>query len=227
MIEELTNKVYEKISKEYQEYIKNIKEHDSEYIVNNAYEIAIKNEFADMFYGTSNYNKYELQALLKQENALNYLYGAWMSSDGGIHTVIESSMEIGVSDLSIDYISDIKIKLENDSNKELIEIISESLSDFDNYEFCNHLKDKYGIDEIEPVDIYEILNSKDGKLYLYNLFSDLKESDHLQYLNEIGVINSENYNNIDDKILPKLKEMIALDNKNISKNIKKEDRDER
>lgn len=227
MIEELVNKLYNKISLELLSFKSDMKDCEKDYVINNAYEIAIKEEIRDMFFGTEKYNKYELQALLEKENTLNFLYDNWMDSDGGIHSVIEENLEIGITDLTTDYVNDIKEKIDNDPNKELIENITEALKDFDSYDFCYHLKNKYGIEEIESIDIYQVLNSKDGKTYLYDLFSDLKDNEHLHYLNEISVINSENYDNITKEILPKLKELIKEDNKDLFKSNKSKDREER
>lgn len=226
MIENLTTQVYKKLDKEYGKFIEDILKTEPKNIVDNAYKIAIMQEFIDMFYGTENYSKYELTALLEKENSLEFLYDDWMSSDNGIHNVIENNMNECLINLADEYVTKLNEKAKSDSNYELIKDMSEALKDFNNYNFCDCIKKKYDIDDFEIIDVHEIMNKKGGAEYLYHYFAQLVDDNHLQYLNEISVVNSENYNNIEEKILPKLKDI--MNNEKNKNNISKyKERDER
>lgn len=93
-------------------------------------------------------------------------------------------------------------------DKEFISIICSTLKDIDNYDFCTYIKRKYNIEEFNVVVVDKILNSKGGAECLYCYFAELVDNEHLQYLNEISLVDSENFNNIEEKILPKLKEIM-------------------
>ncbi len=228
MIEYLTNRLYTKLKNEYMSYIENIKKLPPEKIIENSYNIAIRQEFVDMFYGTSDYNKYELKILLEKENTLDFLYEDWCDSDGGIHSVLEERLDSTLYDLTEEFENEFNIKLESDPNCELIKNISDSLCELNNYSFCTHLKDKYHVTDLDEYDVYEILNSNDGgAFYLYSFFDELKDDEHLLYLNEISVINSESVNNIEEKILPKLKEIVKNQENNKQQSKEINERDER
>lgn len=92
MTEKLVNQLYNKLRKEYLEYIENIKQMPIEQVISNSYSIAIRQEFVDMFYGTENYNKYELKVLLEKDNTLDFLYEDWVDAEGGIHNVLEENL---------------------------------------------------------------------------------------------------------------------------------------
>lgn len=226
MIQELTNQLYEKLKKEYKEFIENILKTEPKNIVKNAYKIAIMQEYVDMFYGTENYSKYELIALLEKENSLEFLYDDWLNADNGIHTVLEDNVEDCLLGLEDEYVSKLNEQAKSDSNYELLKDMSDALKDFNNYNFCDYIKKKYNIDDFEIIDVHEIMNKVGGAEYLYYYFAQLVDNNHLQYLNEISVINSDNYKNIEEKILPKLKE-IMNNEKNKSNINKNKERDER
>ena len=68
-------------------------------------------------------------------------------------------------------------------------------------------------------DVQDLLNSKDGARKLLNYFNDVKDNEHLKYLKEIQVIDTESVNKIDEYI-PKLNEIINK-NRNKSKDIER------
>lgn len=226
MIQDLTTQVYKKLDKEYENFIDEILKTEPKNIVDNAYKIAIMQEFVDMFYGTENYSKYELMALLEKENSLEFLYDDWINADNGIHNVLEDNMNECLLELSESYIEKLEEQAKSDSNYELLKDMSEALKDFDNYNFCDYIKNKYNLDSFEVIDVHEIMNKVGGAEYLYHYFAQLVDDNHLQYLNEISVIDSDNYKNIEEKILPKLKE-IMNNEKNKNNVIKDKERNER
>lgn len=226
MIQELTTKVCNKLDNEYKEFIEKILKTEPKNIVDNAYKIAIMQEFIDMFFGTERYSKYELTALLEKENSLEFLYDDWENADTGIYNVIEDNTNECLLKLASKYVSKLNEQAKSDPNYELLKDMSDALKDFNNYNFCDYIKKKYNLDDFEVIDVYEIMNKVGGAEYLYHYFAQLVDDNHLQYLNEISVINSNNYNNIEEKILPKLKE-IMNNEKNKSNINKDKEREER
>ncbi len=209
MKERLNIEIYNKLNKELKDFKEELTKLKVEDVINKSYEITIKEEIVDLFGGQPKYDLHTLKALLQKDNALHYLYDDWYNEKNhGISELIEDNMYDTLEDLTSQYESNLFDKIEESPNYELVVDISEALLDFDRYELCRRLKNKYDVDELDLIDINDILNTKGGKQYLYDSFIDLKDNEQLQYLNEISVVNSENFNNIEEKILPKLKELI-------------------
>lgn len=226
MIQELTNQLYEKLNKECKEFISDIIKTDSQNIVNNAYKITMIREFVDIFYGTEKFNKHEINILLEKENTLEFLLNQWEDKNYSFHYLIEENMMDCLEEFTKDYLVEFNKEIKNDSNYELLKDMSDALKDFNNYNFCDYIKQKYNVDNFEVIDVHEIMNKVGGAEYLYHYFAQLVDDNHLQYLNEISVINSDNYKNIEEKILPKLKEI--MNNEKNKNNINKDkERDER
>lgn len=90
---DIRNKLYEKLEKEYKEYIEDLKKTDPQNIINNAYQITIKEEMVAMFYPESDkYDFNEIKALYKTDKPLDELYQGWMDTDYGINSVLEDSV---------------------------------------------------------------------------------------------------------------------------------------
>jgi len=209
MKERLNIEIYNKLNRELKDFKDELTKLKPDEIINKSYEITIKEEFVDLFGGEPKYDLHTLKALLQKDNVLDYLYDDWYNDKHhGISELVEDNMYGLLEDLTSKYESDLFDKIEESPNYELIVDISEALLDFSRYELCYKLKNKYEVDELDLIDINDILNTKGGKQYLYDSFVDLKSNEQLEYLNEISVINSTNYNNIEEKILPKLKELI-------------------
>jgi len=227
MIKELTDKVYNKLHNEYLEYIDNIKQLTPNEIIKKSYPITIRQELVDMFYGTVNFDKFQLLGLLEKENTLDYLYEAYENTDGGLHNLLEEKLDEEFYDLGNDYEEKIKEKIESDKNSELIKNISEVLEELNRYEFCNYIQQKFSVEDFDVLDVYNILNTKDGAKYLYDFCDQVRNEQQLLYLKEIMVINSESIDSIDDKILPKLKEIIDSQEKDLTSKLKDKGREER
>ena len=209
MKERLNIEIYNKLNRELKDFKDELTKLKPDEIINKSYEITIKEEFVDLFGGEPKYDLHTLKALLQKDNVLDYLYDDWYNDKHhGISELVEDNMYGLLEDLTSKYESDLFDKIEESPNYKLIVDISEALLDFSRYELCYKLKNKYEVDELDLIDINDILNTKGGKQYLYDSFVDLKSNEQLEYLNEISVINSTNYNNIEEKILPKLKELI-------------------
>ena len=217
MTEKLVNQLYNKLRKEYLEYIENIKQMPIEQVISNSYSIAIRQEFVDMFYGTENYNKYELKVLLEKDNTLDFLYEDWVDAEGGIHNVLEENLSETLYDLVDDYKNRLSIEIEKHPNYELIRNMSETLMALDDYDFCYHIKDAFGVEDLDIVDVYEILKEKNGGKYLYDFCDQVRHENQVQYLMSVDVLEKEKIDNIKDKILPKLKSFINQQEKNKNK----------
>lgn len=217
MTEKLTNQLYNKLKKEYLEYIENIKLMPIEQIISNSYSIAIRQEFVDMFYGTENYNKYELKVLLEKDNTLDFLYENWIDADGGIHNVLEENLSETLYDLVDEYKNELLIEIEKNPNYELIKDISETLIALDNYDFCYHIKEAFGVEDLDAIDVFEILKEKNGAKYLYDFCDQVRNEKQVQYLMSVDVLEKEKIDNIKNKILPKLKKYINQQEKNKNK----------
>lgn len=217
MTEKLTNQLYNKLKKEYLEYIENIKLMPIEQIISNSYSIAIRQEFVDMFYGTENYNKYELKVLLEKDNTLDFLYENWIDAEGGIHNVLEENLSETLYDLVEEYKNELLIEIEKNPNYELIKDISETLIALDNYDFCYHIKEAFGVEDLDAIDVFEILKDKNGAKYLYDFCDQVRNEKQVQYLMSVDVLEKEKIDNIKNKILPKLKKYINQQEKNKNK----------
>ena len=97
----LREKFYDKISKEYDDYIKNLKHEEPEVIINKSYETTIKEEIICYFTPDSEeYSLREIRELNKFKEPLDTLYSEWMDCDLNIGTEIRDC----ISELTIDLI---------------------------------------------------------------------------------------------------------------------------
>lgn len=97
---DIRKKLYEKMQKEYNDFIEEMKNNEPQFIVNNAYQIVIKEELVAMFYPESQqYDIDEIKALNKTKNPLEELYQGWMDSDAGIHSVLEDNVSDTIEEI--------------------------------------------------------------------------------------------------------------------------------
>lgn len=97
---EIKKELYDKLEKEYKDFIEEMKSNEPEVIVNSAYQIAIKEELVSMFYPESDqYAIDEIKALNKTDKPLEELYQGWMDCDAGIHSVLEDSVSDTLEDI--------------------------------------------------------------------------------------------------------------------------------
>jgi len=86
-------KLYEKMNKELQDYLKEIKEMDKETIINSAYEIAVKTDIVDYFYSELNeFSEDEIEFLLKEKYPLNWSYKTYLQNDFNPSEVLSESI---------------------------------------------------------------------------------------------------------------------------------------
>ena len=89
----LEDRAYEKINREMNEYLAEIKTKSPEEIVEAAYEITYKNEILGMFEWEGAFNDKQCKAILKTKNALDYLYQEWLDYDGSVIDILKDSVE--------------------------------------------------------------------------------------------------------------------------------------
>lgn len=97
---DIRKELYEKLEKEFKEFIDDMKNNEAEVIVNSAYQIVMKEELLSMFYPES--EKFDIdgiKALNKSKNPLDELYEGWMDSDAGIHEALEDSVDTTLDNL--------------------------------------------------------------------------------------------------------------------------------
>lgn len=212
-LEELKDKVYARLEKEYNSFCDVCLLKTKHNILNSAYEIAIKEEIVSSFI-SNYYSEEQYLALLEEDNMLESLYRDWMDSEGGIHVPIEENIDYYLSELEEKY-----IKLESDPNSKMIKDMTKTLRELRNYEFYddNIIQKQYLY--YDRNDVQDLLNSKDGAKKLLDYFNNVKDDKHLKYLKEIQIIDTESINKIDEYI-PKLKEIIN-NNKNKSKDMER------
>ena len=96
----IREKLYEKLQKEFKDFIEELKTKEPEVIVNSAYQIAIKEELVGIFYPQEDkYDIEEIKALNKISDPLEELYQGWMDCDAGIHTVLEDSVSYTIEEI--------------------------------------------------------------------------------------------------------------------------------
>ncbi len=89
----LEDRVYEKINREMNEYLAEIKTKSPEEIVEAAYEITYKQEILFMFEEEDRFSNSQCRAILKTKNALDYLYQEWMEYDGSALDALRDSVD--------------------------------------------------------------------------------------------------------------------------------------
>lgn len=225
--EKLLGKLIVKLDEEFDNYVKTILKNNPKDIISYAYELTIKQSYIDMLDNDASLDRSTIKALLNKDGLLDYLYDDWMKSDFNLNSYFKE-----ISDDCLDEIKEIynDFILEN-YDGEFIQDVCDVLSDLDNYEFCYHLKDKYELgnyDDFSPIIVKEIIDAPDDITYLKEFFNEVKVNEQLLYLVDNHTFDVNEYQKIDDIIIPKLIEL-EMENKRINdmKNKKNKDNRER
>ena len=107
----LDDRAYEKVQREFDAFIADIKTKSPNEIVNAAYEIVYKEEILSMFEIDGAFNDKQSMAILKTKNALDYLYQEWLDFDGSVVDTLRDSVDLAIEN-QIDYF---KAQAERDS----------------------------------------------------------------------------------------------------------------
>lgn len=101
MEEEIRQELYDKLEKEYQSFIEEIKTLPPEKIIDKSYEKVMKEETLSMFYPESKmFDMEEIKALNKEKNPLEYLYQGWLDSDLNLNQLYEDNVRDSLYDLA-------------------------------------------------------------------------------------------------------------------------------
>lgn len=105
----LQQRVAEKITNEFNDFIEGLKKETPEVIIEKAYEKVCKEEMAYAFE-----KKYlplqECKALLKCPNILNYCYDKWLKSDGNFNEMLEYTIDDSIKHIADNFKKDMKEK---------------------------------------------------------------------------------------------------------------------
>lgn len=90
----IREEVYNKMEKEYNGFIENIKTKTPEEIIESSYEKVMKYEIlCDFEPEFRHYDIERIKSLNKSNDPLEEIYQGWMDWDGGLHNAIEDSIE--------------------------------------------------------------------------------------------------------------------------------------
>lgn len=112
----LKDELMKKLENEYSEFKEQFMSLSPKEAVDNAYELVVKQEILDSFNYDMNYDKEELQALLKQDNLLSQAYDEWLSADGNLREALQYSVD-NVVEMAVEDGKELKL-----SNKDKVKI---------------------------------------------------------------------------------------------------------
>lgn len=97
---ELQDLLYEKMSKEQDNYIEKLKHSNPEEIISSAYEKVMRDDILMLFSGEYIFlDKKQLKELLKQEYPLSACYDAWMDTDYSYMDMLRDTVDNYTNDL--------------------------------------------------------------------------------------------------------------------------------
>ena len=95
----IKEEIYNKMEKEYNDFIDKIKSLDIDEIIESAYGITVRKEILLFFESDNNYDIRALRKLIREDNPLDKLYQDWLKTDGGIHEALRDSVNDSLEDL--------------------------------------------------------------------------------------------------------------------------------
>lgn len=200
MKEHLEKQIYKKIEKEYDDFISEMFKLSKEKIINNSYKIAVINEFKE-FSINIDCNLIELKALSQEPNLLQTFYRNWLKYDD---VSLSYVTEITINKITDRYMNILKEKMNKFSKLDLVKDICEVLNYLDDNNNCDFIKEKFNVEEFSDEIVYLILKDRKGIKDLYYYLCEVVDID---YLADEKILKN---NNIEEKILPKLKEEFKI-----------------
>lgn len=200
MKEHLEKQIYKKIEKEYDDFISEMLKLSKEKIINNSYKIAVINEFKE-FSINIDCNLIELKALSQEPNLLQTFYRNWLKYDD---VSLSYVTEITINKITDRYMNILKEKMNKFSKLDLVKDICEVLNYLDDNNNCDFIKEKFNVEEFSDEIVYLILKDRKGIKDLYYYLCEVVDID---YLADEKILKN---NNIEEKILPKLKEEFKI-----------------
>ena len=200
MKEHLEKQIYKKLEKEYNDFISEMLKLSKEEIINNSYKIAVINEFKE-FSINIDCNLIELKALSQEPNLLQTFYRNWLKYDD---VSLSYVTEITINKITDRYMNILKEKMNKFSKLDLVKDICEVLNYLDDNNNCDFIKEKFNVEEFSDEMVYLILKDRKGIKDLYYYLCEVVDID---YLADEKILKN---NNIEEKILPKLKEEFKI-----------------
>ena len=200
MKEHLEKQIYKKLEKEYNDFISEMLKLSKEKIINNSYKIAVINEFKE-FSINIDCNLIELKALSQEPNLLQTFYRNWLKYDD---VSLSYVTEITINKITDRYMNILKEKMNKFSKLDLVKDICEVLNYLDDNNNCDFIKEKFNVEEFSDEIVYLILKDRKGIKDLYYYLCEVVDID---YLADEKILKN---NNIEEKILPKLKEELKI-----------------
>ena len=223
-IEKLKKRLTKKLNEEYKEYISELEKLSVEEVIEKSYETTMKKQFLKLLGEEHSIERNEIRALLNANNSLDELYEQWDHDINNFGEVIEDNFICCFNEIVESYQLDVENSLELCREDEFFQKIADVLNEADNYNYCDKLKERYGVSEFDILLIDEILMDREETRYLHDFLIDIDNDEHIQYLCENKTFNNEYYNNIHKIILPELKEYYKELDKNKSKSSKEMER---
>jgi translation initiation factor 2 beta subunit (eIF-2beta)/eIF-5 len=91
---QIREELYNKLDKEYDNFIEDLKAKTPDEIIDKSYEKVMKEELKEMFYpDNERFDISDIKILNKSKSTLEELYQGWMDTDYGIHEQLEYSVE--------------------------------------------------------------------------------------------------------------------------------------
>ena len=200
MKKHLEKQIYKKLEKEYNDFISEMLKLSKEKIINNSYKIAVINEFKE-FSINIDCNLIELKALSQEPNLLQTFYRNWLKYDD---VSLSYVTEITINKITDRYMNILKEKMNKFSKLDLVKDICEVLNYLDDNNNCDFIKEKFNVEEFSDEIVYLILKDRKGIKDLYYYLCEVVDID---YLADEKILKN---NNIEEKILPKLKEEFKI-----------------
>lgn len=110
--DELKQRVQEKLTNEYNDFISELKKERPEVIIERAYEKVCKEEMIYVF-EKKDLSSNEYKSLLKCPNILNDCYDEWIKSDGNFNEMLEYAVDNSIEHIVNDYKREMKEKNKN------------------------------------------------------------------------------------------------------------------
>lgn len=111
IIENLKQKLEEKLDLEYKELVEKLKKCNPEEIINRAYELVVKDEIIGQI-KEMNLEKTEVKAMLKENDLLSECYEDWKNADGALGETVYPTIVDTIDIITAEYEKEIKQKMQ-------------------------------------------------------------------------------------------------------------------
>lgn len=97
---DIRNKLYERMQQEYNDYLNSLMEASPKEIIDNSYQIVVKDEMVSMFIPESErYDIEDIKVLSKTKKPLEELYQDWLNCDVNINQILDDSIQLSFDNI--------------------------------------------------------------------------------------------------------------------------------